>query len=492
MTDHPREFAGRWITAEPFCNLQPRNVYHRQLDRAAQPPPEPEFENRHILFRRGFDLQHTAGTVLYITADDCYKLYVNGQFVTQGPAPGYPFHYYYNQIDLTPYVRPGHNLIAVHTYYQGLINRVWVSGDRRHGLLLDLCQQDILVLASNESFLCREHSGYSAAGVVGYQTQFLERYDAAAPENGFESPGYDDSSWETAKIHQFPDYWLVPQPSKMLQFEEIRPLLLQQEEQRLFVDFGALYVGNLEFQATGRPGSEMVLRFAQELNDDGSLRWNLRAFCDYVEFFRLSGQKDTLKQFDYKAFRYASLELPPGVQVVPESIVLQARHYPFELKAHCNRSDPQSLAIWQLCVDTLHYGVQEVIQDCMEREKGYYLGDGCYSLLTYCLLTQDYSVMEKFFDDFLRTAFVNRGLMTCANCSFMQEIAEYPLIMCTMLLEYCYLVRDYDFVRKRFAAFADVLDFYREQYAEPDGLLNNLDKWCVVEWPASMRDGSTM
>ena len=33
---------------------------------------------------------------------------------------------------------PGENTIAVHTYYQGLINRVWISGDGRHGLLLDL------------------------------------------------------------------------------------------------------------------------------------------------------------------------------------------------------------------------------------------------------------------------------------------------------------------------------------------------------------------
>jgi hypothetical protein len=97
--------------------------------------------------------------------------------------------------------------------------------------------------------------------------------------------------------------------------------------------------------------------------------------------------------------------------------------------------------------------------------------------------------MEKFFDDFLRTSFINRGLMTCGACSFMQEIAEYPFIMITMLLEYCYLKGDLDFVRTRYAAFADILDFYHEEYAESDGLLNNLDKWCVVEWPSNMRDG---
>ena len=66
---------------------------------------------------------------IYITADDCYKLYVNGKFVTLGPAAGFYFHYYYNEIDITDYIRAGENTVAVHTYYQGLINRVFVSGD---------------------------------------------------------------------------------------------------------------------------------------------------------------------------------------------------------------------------------------------------------------------------------------------------------------------------------------------------------------------------
>lgn len=489
MKDQPREFAGKWITSERFCDVPPQNVWHRQLDRSSLPVRDPELENRHVLFRRSFTLDHTAGTVAYLTADDYYKLYVNGKFVTQGPAAGYPFHYFYNEVDLSDFVRPGENVIAVHTYYQGLVNRVWVSGDRRHGLLLDLCSDGGTVLASDENFLCREHSGFSAAGEVGYATQFMECYDAAAPEVGFERPEFDDSSWKPARLHRHADYRLFPQPSRRLEFETITPETVVKDGCRIFLDFGAVYVGSLEFRAVGRRGDEIVMRFGQELDQDGFVRYKLRANCEYVEYLRLSGCTDTLNQFDYKSFRYARLELPPGCEVMHNSIVLRARHYPFELRAGCNRSDEKSLAVWNLCVGTLRYGVQEVIQDCMEREKGYYLGDGCYSLLTFCLLTKDYALMEKFFDDFLRTSFINRGLMTCGACSFMQEIAEYPLILFTTLLEYCHLVGDFDFVRARYAAFADILDFYREEYAESDGLLNHLDKWCVVEWPANLRDG---
>ena len=75
---------------------------------------------------------------MYISADDYYKLYINGHFVTQGPTPSYHWQYNYNAIDVTAYLKPGRNVIAVHTLYQGLINRTWQSGDQRHGLIMDL------------------------------------------------------------------------------------------------------------------------------------------------------------------------------------------------------------------------------------------------------------------------------------------------------------------------------------------------------------------
>ncbi len=490
MNEAETVFTGRWITDRQFAPLEKINVFHRQLDWSNPPEPAPELNNSHILFRRRFRLDRPEGCLLRISADDYYKLYVNGVFAGSGPTAGYDFHYFYNEIDISHLLRPGENLIAVHTYYQGLFNRVWVSGDRQHGLLLELRQGPKLILASDGSFLVRRHSGFSAAGIVGYQTQFMERYDAGAPEVGFERPEFDDSGWEHAVPRLHAGYKMFPQPSKRLVYEEIRPAEVRREGSRIRADFGGIFVGALRFAARGKRGDEIVMRFAQELNPDGSLRYELRANCRYEEFFRLSGgERDILNQFDYKSFRYAELELPEGCSADTDSIRFVARHYPFALKAVCRASDERLRAIWRLCADSLHYGVQEVIMDCMEREKGYYLGDGCYSILTDSLLTGEPGILEKFFDDFLRTAFINPGLMTCASCSFMQEIAEFPLIMFNLLLACCDLSGNRGFVRERYPALAGVLDFYRDRYADADGLLKNLDKWCVVEWPAEMRDG---
>lgn len=492
MQESSTVFAGKWITTAEFSQLQPQLMYHRQLDKSFIPKEEPDLQNRHVLFRRRFHLpENFRQVVIRISADDYYKLYLNGEFVGQGPTPGYPCHYFYNEMDITGMVHPGENLLAVHTYYQGLINRVWVSGDRQHGLIYDLLVDGELCCASDEATCCREHSGFTSAGKTGYSTQYLERYDAGAAEVDFQKPAFDDSNWQPAAIRRYCDYQLYPQPSRQLVFEKIRPATIQAIPGGYRVDFGGIFVGDVEFVATGPKGAEITMRFAQELWDDGQIRYELRANCRYEEFMLLSGKKegDKLVQFDYKSFRYMEVTFPEGVAVAPESILFNCRHYPFELQAQCNSDNPDAQAVWRLCVDSLHYGVQEVIQDCMEREKGYYLGDGCYSLLAHCLLTRRYELMEKLFDDFLRTAFIDRGLMTCSSCSFMQEIAEYPLMMFTLAMEYLTLTGNKEFLDQRYDALADVLDYYREKYAEADGLLNNLDKWCVVEWPWQMRDG---
>ena len=483
------DFKGKWITTAELAALPIYNVFHRQLDKSSPTNQFSSVNNRHVLFRKRFSLDNVQPGRIYITADDYYKLYINGRFVAQGPAPCLPIRQYYNEIDITPFLQAGENTIAVHTYYQGLVNRVWCSGDNRHGLLFDVVVGGRTVAVSDETVRQHLHTAYSACGIAGYATQFMERYDANAPEVGFELPGFDDACWPNAVLNPKDDYKLCPQPSRQLVFEEMRPVVLKRTATGYFIDFGAINVGYLALAAKGPKYSDITLKFAQELNEDGSLREKLRCNCQYVEHFVLSGKRDTLNEYDYKSFRYVELILPMGTEIDEDSLHFVARHYPFQLKASCKYSDPEHLAVWQLCVDTLKYGVQEVIQDCMEREKGYYMGDGCYSLLTYCLLTKDFSLMEKFFDDFLDTAFINRGLMTCACCSWMQEIAEYPLMMLELILPYLALTDNKQFIAERYDKFTDILDYYRDSYADEDGLLNNLDKWNVVEWPANYRDG---
>lgn len=482
--EHP--FKGKWVTNSEFANLKPRNVFHKQLDKVDLPCDE--HRNRHILFRKKFCCDNLCDNALiYISADDYYKLYINGQFVTQGPAPSYHLNYNYNVIDVSKYLQKGENLIAVHTLYQGLINRVWQSGDNRHGLILDLVIDGETVIASDESFKTSPHTAYTEMGTCGYDTQFLERYDSNAAEVGFEQIGFDDSCWEKAKINKYADHTLTKQKSGMLEFEKIEPTFVTQKENSILYDFGSNYVGYLCVRAKGKTGDIVTVRCAQELNDDGTLRYNLRANCTYEEEWVLSDGESYLDWFDYKSFRYAELAMPVNIEIL--DVYFSARHYPFELRTQLRSeyaANEDLKKIWNLCVHTQKYGVQEVIQDCMEREKGFYLGDGCYTALTNMILTGDDSMVRKLIDDAFSTEFITDTLVTCMCCSFMQEIAEYPLILVYLVLWHYNYTGDKEYLMQNFAKVTRLLDAYRRDY-EKDGLLRDLDKWCVVEWPKNFQ-----
>lgn len=480
------KFQGKWISNEELANLKPRNVFHRQLENLHFDCDE--FRNQHILFRRKFNVSsQNSDSKIYISADDYYKLYINGKFVAQGPAPAYHFQYNYNEIDIQEYLVNGENLIAIHTYYQGLINRVWQSGDNRHGLICDVMLDGKVILASDETFKVCEHSGYTECGVCGYETQILEQYDSGAKEVGFESFYFDDSYWSNASICVNADYSLCKQNSYMLEFEKIFPKKTILSDNKIFIDFGANYVGYLSVRAKGVKNDVIIVRCAQELNEDNTIRFNLRANCVYEEKWILSGKEDLLNWFDYKSFRFAELEIPKGVCIY--DIQLVVRHYPFELKEQLNTkylNNKILKEIWDLCVRTQKYGVQEVIQDCMEREKGFYLGDGCYTALANMILTQDDSMVRKLINDAFSSSFITKTLVTCLNCSLMQEIAEYPLILVSLIYWHYKYTNDKNYLQINYQKATSLMNAYRDNY-EKDGLLRNLDKWCVVEWPPNFQ-----
>lgn len=489
-------FEGKWITTPEFENLPKTNVFHRQLDKRSEKKVRDlasKIQNRHILFRKTFQLNTSPQNAkLYFSADDHAKVYINGEFVAMGPTAGYHFNYFYHEVDVSKFLKQGKNTIAIHSYYQGYINRVWVSGDYRHGFICDIISDGKTLLKTDDTWKYAIHAAFSdAKNKIGYATQFAEHYDASAKEVNFQLQNYDDSTWQNAKLVKNPDYTLAPSPLPLLVFENIRPVEVKQlSENKIFIDFGAMYVGYFEMSAKGNKGDTIETRFAQELNEDGSIRYKTRANCTYQEYFTLSGKTDILNQYDYKSFRYAEIVLPKNAKADLHSFKLIARHMPFELKAKNKyQGDKKAEEVWNLCVRSLQYGVQEQIQDCMDREKGYYLGDGTYTILTYCMLTKDFAPMRKLIDDFLRTSFINRGLVTCANCSFIQEIAEYPLMMFMLMPILAERQEDKEFLRERMGNFKDILDYYKEAYAQPNGLLSNLDKWCVVEWPKKWQDG---
>lgn len=475
-----------FICHRDFAEVSPINVFHKELEKVTVVNP-PELMNRHILFRKKLVMGAVKMAVLKITADDYYKLYINGKFVTQGPSPCYPCGYFYNEIDVSRYLIEGENTFAVHTYYQGLVNRVWVSADLRQMLYFSLSCDGKEVLVSDTDWKCACHTGYTEHGRIGYETQFAECYDSSSPETFFYLPEFNDSSWDNAAVYKNADYTLIKQPTRQLDIYSVEPVKTEKFDGGLRLDFGQEMVGYIYAEAKGKKGDELTLRYGEELNDDKSVRFEMRCNCKYEEKWLLSGGDDTLMQYDYKAFRYAEILIPDGVEI--KKINMTVRHYPYEEKALYKTENGNLKKVIRLCANTIKYGTQEQYLDCPTREKGQYLGDVSIAARAQAVLTGDTTLMKKAIDEFCRSTFICKGMMAVSSGSLMQEIADYSLQFAAQLTWIYSVDKDIEFLRKAEPYATGVYEYFRN-YMREDGLIEGVkEKWNLVDWPANLRDG---
>lgn len=99
-----QEWQANWLTDRAFMNLEKSYLYHKELEEVVVEPYLPDLQHHHWYVRNVFILDEKVidddKIWLHLTADDYYKLSINGEFVAQGPAQSDANHYYYNRIDV--------------------------------------------------------------------------------------------------------------------------------------------------------------------------------------------------------------------------------------------------------------------------------------------------------------------------------------------------------------------------------------------------------
>lgn len=481
-----------WIADPAFLELKPLPTFHKEYE-PLEPAVHPEaLRNRHMLVRKTLALdEKPRQAVLRITADDYYKLYVNGRYVGQGPAQGYAFHYNYNEWDLTSALQAGENVIAVHVYYQGHINRAYNSGDLRQGMIAELYTEQGLMAATDSSWKYAIAGQYGTTGTVGYDTQFLECIDQRLAIPDWHTVGFNDEDWENVAEKPDADYVFVPQSTPALQVYRIEPAQVERlGEGHYLIDFGKEITGQFEMKARGQAGDRIELRYGEELEADGvSVKYEMRCNCTYLETWTLSGREDTLELFEYKAFRYVEV-LGPFEAIQPDSFAAVVRHYPLDPEAcRFESADPLLQQIWDICTRGVQLCAQENYVDCPSREKGQYLGDNTVMGHTHMYISGDLRLFKKAIRDFALSAAVCPGLLAVAPGSFMQEIADFSLQWPMQLLLYYQHSGDIDFLKEMYPVAENLLAYFRK-YARQDGLLENVkEKWNLVDWPDNLRDG---
>lgn len=468
-----------WICPSAYKDLKPINVFHKECEPLEIPLPN-ELKNLHIYFRKSFDYKKTQGRVIIrITADDYYKLYINGSFVGQGPAQGYYFNYYWNEFDITDILVNGENHIYAEVYYQGLINRAYNSGDQRLGMIASvICGEEELV-KTDRSWECAVSDEYITEKIIGYDTVYAENFDSRKKP----------SVWENSVIKEV-DYDFDRTPAKPLQVYLKAPIYSEAlENGGVFYDFGEEITAGLVIEAIGRSGDSVRILCGEETEASAvKVRYNMRCNCLCEEVWILDDGENRLCQYDYKGFRYAALIPTDGVKII--SVKAAVRHYPFDDNYCRLETDNQILAnIWEMCKRTVKYGSQEVFVDCPTREKGQYAGDMTVTSASHLVLTGDTSLLKKAIDNQAQSSFICKGLMAVTPGSLMQEIADYSLQFPILALRHYDYTGDKEYLKENLVTCEELLSYFKK-YARPDGLICDVtDKWNLVDWPVNLRDG---
>ncbi len=476
-----------WICNPKFEDLKPLPTLHKQQDPTFRKPEHrKDLKNIHTLFRKKLKIE--AGTKrvrMDISADDYYKLYINGQYVTQGPANSYAFCYYYNQIDITDYLQEGENILAVHVYYQGLVNRAYNSGDYRQGMIAEVWADGVSLI--DDVWKYKEAEEYGASGTIAYETQFDEIIDERKKAVGWKMPEYDDSGWKTAPIRENDDHELILQPTKNLEMEHRVPLHIKKIEDGYLLDFGEDLTGTFAMKANGKSGDIITIRCGEELLSEVQVRNELRCNCLYEDKWILKEGENELEEFEYKCFRYVQLTTESSAELWDFHV--DYRHYPFDDSSCTYHSEDALIGqIWEICKNAVRNCSQEAFLDCPHREKGQYLGDLTVTAHAFYCLTGDTDLFRKALFDFAHSTVVCEGMMAVAPGSFMQEIADFSLLYAYQLLLYYRCSKDLETLRKLLPV-AEGIEWYFDRFQRFDGMIENVKtKWNLVDWPENLRD----
>ncbi len=454
-------------------------------------------KNLHVFFRHEFIMAKTPRkAMMRISADDCARLYVNGILVWMGPAPGYLHRYYYAEIDIMPFLRQGVNTLAVHNYYQGLVNRVWNSGDDFYGIIGDL--NLTFTDGSEEHFStggnwrCFRCEAYEGKRTFGYETQFAEDIDQGLIPANWTAQGFDDSGWDFAELvppglypHQ-----LIRQETPPVKFYEVKPEVCRRIGADAWIfDFGVEVVGTTIIRLSLPAGTKVEVRHAEELDGNGRALYNMRANCEYREFCILDGSGTPLEFFDYKGFRYVELV---GIEneLSKSAVTVRQRHYPVDSEASSfGCCDERLNRIWEICRRATIIGTQDSYLDCPTREKGAYLGDAMVTGLAHLYLSGDPRILKKVLSDFAASQILCPGIKAVAPGAFLQDIADYSLLWTPLLREYFLWTNDLDFVRSMLQVIEDLLEYFAMATGEHGLLVNFTSMPVMVDWPDNLRDG---
>jgi len=261
---------------------------------------------------------------VYASAMGNYELYLNGRQVGDASfTPGwtdYNVRVYYNTFDVTDHLKKGFNAIGgilADGWYSGHIG--WMHVRDHYGENPRFAAQLHVEYADGSSETILTDKTWTAATGPILEGDFLmgERYDARKEMPGWSTPDFNDGQWRPVDVNESIDAKKEAYPGVLVrEFRQIKPVKITEPQEGAYVyDMGANFAGFVRLKVRkAAPGRKIVLRFAERLNDDGTIyTTNLRgARATDTYICRGAGAETWQPRFTFHGFQYVELTGYPG------------------------------------------------------------------------------------------------------------------------------------------------------------------------------------
>lgn len=469
-------------------------------------------------FRKDISLESKPSKfIIHVSADNHYKLFVNGKLASIGPARGDLHNWNYETVDIAAFLSAGKNSVAA---------MVWNEGEYRPEYQISLRTSFILqgntpaeeILNTDKTWKCVEDKAYTPAW--GYFLSINgQNMDMNKTISNWNSPAFDDSNWPAAAgmwggqpkgLSDGFGYMLVPStlPPMEMTYQPITivrktwgmdgsptlhlPLTIPANKKVvILLDQGYETNAYPTITFNGGKGAGISLGYAEALYDKGS-NFHRKSNRNDVEGKDFRGLTDSLisngaagqsyTAFNFRTYRYMRLTVQTGNDpLVIDSLYGTFTAYPFKAQAIFNAGDPEIKQILDIGWRTARLNALDNYFTGQYYERLQYIGDARIQAMISYFYSSDDRLTRNALDQMDESRLPEGVTLSRYPTQSTQIIPTYSLLYIGMLHDYWMYRNDAAFIKNKLTGERAILEFF-SKYQQADGSLAHTPYWNFVDW----------
>ncbi len=433
------------------------------------------------LFEKTVEIENGGMAEVNIFAASRYILYINGEYVCEGPCRGHEKVRYYDSVETQ--LKSGKNHICVkvlhttsylftvyNTALPELAFEATVNGE---------------TVSSDASWSIKYLSGYE---FKAYLMKCVGPYEIVDRDAGtlqlgcvetdkcvFSEKGYYDHVGAARR------YVLEKRPIPMIYPGEDIPLkLIKKGENFAEYDAGEYMTAKLRFDLSGSSNVKIIYAECYEFEDGKHRRDDSSGFIKGNYDVVKTGEAPFIYEpFWYRAFRFIRVE---GDAESVGEITARRVNYPFDITGTFECSDESFNKMQKISVNTILCCAHEIISDCPYYEQQQYEMDSSIQMEIISRMTADRRLHRKCIEDFAHAQTANGLLLSIYPASnVFQIIPGFSIFWIKMLRDYLENTGDTEFV-SRFVGRIDNLLGYFDGVIRKNGYISSSVYWDFVDW----------